>query len=415
MVLLACGINHKTAPLAVREQVSLAPQRYSEWLSDLIEQPTIAEVAVLSTCNRTELYCEAEQPRALLEWLSNRCRVSTSSLEPFWYAHQSEQAIKHILRVACGLDSLMLGEAQILGQVKAAYSEACECGTLGPQLHPIFQHVFATSKKIRTQTGIGANPLSIAYAGVQLAKHIFADFSQLTVLCIGAGDTMHLAAKHLAELGVQQFIVANRTVARSQLLANQFNGKAIRIGDVPSVLPQIDIIVSATSSQLPILGKGTLEQASKARRHKPMVILDLAVPRDIEKEVADLADIFLYNLDDLQNIVEHNRDLRQDAATEAESMIECALNDYLRWQQSLTAVNSIRQYRNQMQRQAQREVTKALRALQEGEPADKLIRELSDRLINKILHTPSVRLRKAGYDGRDDIINSIHYLFDDSD
>lgn len=179
MVLLACGINHKTAPLAVREQVALAPQQYPTWLGELIEQPTIAEVAVLSTCNRTELYCEAQQPQRLLQWLAQRCGVTADKLQPHWFLHQADQAVKHLLRLACGLDSMMVGESQILGQVKMAYSHACDCGTVGPELHPVFQHVFATSKQVRTQTGIGANPVSIAYAGVQLTKHILADFKPL--------------------------------------------------------------------------------------------------------------------------------------------------------------------------------------------------------------------------------------------
>ncbi len=414
MVLLACGINHKTAPLAVREQIALAPHQYPAWLGDLIEQPTIAEVAVLSTCNRTELYCDVEQPQHLLQWLAKRCSVTEKMLEPHWFMHQSDQAIKHMLRVACGLDSMLVGEAQILGQVKTAYSQACDCGTLGPELHPVFQHVFATSKQVRTQTGIGANPVSIAYAGVQLTKHIFADFSPLTVLCIGAGNTIHLAVTHLAQLGVKNFIVANRTAARAQLLADHIKGKAIRIGDVPRLLPQVDIIVSATSSQLPILGKGAMEQASKARRHKPMVVLDLAVPRDVEKEVAQLPDIFLYNLDDLQHIVDQNLGHRHDAASQAEVLVDCALQDFLRWQQSLTAVESIRQFRTQMQAQAQQETLKALNALKAGAVPEEVVQQLSKRILNKVLHTPSVRLRKAGYDGREDVIKSVHYLFDDS-
>ena len=306
MALLALGINHKTASVSVREKVAFAPEQMADALAQACELAHLKEVAILSTCNRTELYCstELEGTRALLEWLGGYHKLDPDELQTCSYAHWGQDAAQHMMRVASGLDSLVLGEPQILGQLKSCYAVSQSAGVVGAELDRLFQQTFAVAKKVRTDTAIGENPVSVAYASVSLAQHIFSDLSQSKALLIGAGETIELVARHLSEAGVKQMTVANRTLVRAEALAEEFNARAILLGDIPEALEDADIVIASTASQLPILGKGAVESALKKRKHRPIFMVDIAVPRDIEHEVAELDDVYLYTVDDLKEVIE---------------------------------------------------------------------------------------------------------------
>ena len=302
MSILAYGINHKTAPVSVRERVAFEPGQITEALQDLVAQPTVQEAAIISTCNRTELYCGLDTPdhKLITNWLSHYHNLDENDIQPYIYTHPDNLAVRHALRVAAGLDSLILGEPQILGQMKDAYFAASKAGTMGGQLDRLFQHTFSVAKQIRTDTAIGASAVSVAFAAVSLAKQIFSNFQDHTALLIGAGETIELTARHLHESGIGRMIIANRTLERAHKLAEEFNAYAIELSDIPSHLAEADIVISSTASPLPILGKGSVESALKIRKHRPMLMVDIAVPRDIEEQVSELNDVYLYTVDDLQ-------------------------------------------------------------------------------------------------------------------
>ena len=320
MRLLAVGINHKTAPLEIRERVAFAPDRLPEALHDLRARSRVEEAAILSTCNRTELVCCTKNTTAneVVTWLGNYHHLRQEQVAPYVYLHPEQNAVRHMLRVASGLDSMILGEPQILGQIKSAYATAMQAGTVGTLLGRLFQHTFSVAKQVRTDTAIGSSPVSVAFAAVSLAKQIFDDLPQRTVMLIGAGETIELAARHLHENGIGRIIIANRTVEKAHALASNFSGYAIELAEIPAHLAEADIVISSTASPLPILGKGAVERAIKARKHRPMLMVDIAVPRDIEPEVGDLRDIYLYTVDDLQEIIQEGLKSRQEAAKQAE-------------------------------------------------------------------------------------------------
>ena len=314
MALLTCGINYKTAKLALREQLAITPEKLPDTLNNLVQQAHIQEAAILSTCNRTEIYCEAKDNIILLDWLSEYHRIPANELQPHYYQYHDQAAFKHALRVASGLDSMILGEPEIFGQMKDAVAHAEKIGTLGARLKQIFSAIFSASKQVRTETSIGANTLSIATITTTLAKRIFADLKQCKVLCIGAGDTIELVAKHLIGQSIAQLFIANRTFTRAEQLANKFSATPMSLTELTDYLFQADIVVAATLSPLPILGKGIVERALKKRKHKPMLMIDLGVPRDIESEISQLNDVYLYTLDDLQKFIQENKDKRNLAA-----------------------------------------------------------------------------------------------------
>ena len=324
MHLLTFGLNHRTAPLVLREKAAFTPEQLSGALRSLAGSAKLSETAILSTCNRTEIYCH--QPTSITDrvfnWLCDYGGLSRADLQGSIYTLSNERTVQHAFRVASGLDSMVLGEPQILGQMKQAFSTAHNAGTTGKILNRLFQQTFQVAKQVRTDTSIGSNPVSIAFAAVDLARHIFARLSDQTVLLIGAGETNELVARHLLANSVQRMIIANRSLSRAQSLAARVAGEAINIADIPERLPQADIVVTSTASRLPLLGKGAIERALRVRRRRPMFLIDLAVPRNIEPEVSELKDVFLYTVDDLQSIVENNRANRQEAATEAEKIIE---------------------------------------------------------------------------------------------
>ncbi|MDO3386072.1 glutamyl-tRNA reductase [Gilvimarinus sp. SDUM040013] len=412
MTLLAFGINHTTAPLAIRERVAFAPDAMNAALQGARGQTGASEAAILSTCNRTEIYLESEQQaEQVLSWLVAHSDVSEAELVDCHYLLRGDDALRHMMKVAGGLDSLVLGEPQILGQMKSAYAMAREAGTVGASLHAAFQQVFAVAKQVRSQTGIGENPVSVAYTAVTLAQQIFSDLKQDTALLVGAGETIELVAQHLSEQGIQHIVVANRTLDRAQALAGRHRGEAILLSEIPEHLHRADIVISSTASQLPLLGKGAVESALKVRKHKPMFMLDIAVPRDIEAEVGDLADVYLYTVDDLQVVIDQNLKSRQEAADRALNIIEGGVENFRREQRALDAVDTIRAYRAKAEQLREQELLKALNQLQGGAEPEKVLNQLARNLTNKLLHAPTTALREASAKGEYDTLRLAHDLF----
>lgn len=404
MGLLALGINHKTASLELREKVAFTPERLEVALREACTQAGVQELAILSTCNRTEFYGQVPDNGcdALLSWLSHHQQLPLSEISACLYRYEGEAAVRHMMRVAAGLDSMVLGEPQILGQVKTAYSQAAAAGTLGPELERLFQSTFATAKQVRTDTAIGANPVSVGYAAVQLARQIFSELRDSEALLIGAGEMIELVGKHLFEQGVTKITVANRTLSRGQLLAQQFGGRAITLEEIPEALVHADIVISSTASPLPIVGKGMAERALKKRRHKPIFMVDIAVPRDIEPEVAELQDVFLYTVDDLRSVIDENMRSRQDAAHEAEIIVgECA-QQFMLHKREQDAVSIMTAWRQQSDGVREQELHKALGALKKGDDPAFVLERLSRQLMNKMLHAPTIAMKKAAAAGEKD-------------
>jgi glutamyl-tRNA reductase len=422
MGIIALGINHKTAPVAVREKVSFDPATMPDVLQQVLETlAQITEVSILSTCNRTEIYCsytnedDAEagikSAQDLLTWLSQYHCIDHELLKDSSYIHHDIDAVQHMMRVASGLDSLILGEPQILGQFKSAFAVSQQAGTTGRNLGRLFQQTFSVAKDVRTNTAIGQNPVSVAFAAVSMAKHIFSNLNQSTALLIGAGETIDLVAKHLKDAGIKHIIVANRTLARAQSLAQQFQAEAVLLEDIATVLPRADIVISSTASPLPILGKGTVERALKKRRHAPMFMVDIAVPRDIEEEVGDINDVFLYTVDDLKDIIEENVKSRQDAAKQAEQLIVSGVEHFMRELRSLDVVSTVTALRSHVENLRDECLEKAKRQLAKGDDPAKVLQQFAHTYTNKILHSPTKKMRQAGAEGQLEVMDWVQELF----
>ncbi|WP_427982363.1 glutamyl-tRNA reductase [Agarivorans sp.] len=401
MSLQVLGINHKSAPLGLREKVAFSPEQVNQALTDASNKLGV-EMVIVSTCNRTELYCNLGDTdgEKVVQWLVDYKKLSEQELRPSLYQYQQQQAVAHLMRVASGLDSLILGEPQILGQIKQAYTESREAGSVGSVLERFFQRAFSVAKQVRTDTDIGVNAVSVAFAAVSLAKQIFDDLRQSSVLLVGAGETIDLVAKHLADQGVKKMTVANRTVSRAKTLASRFGAEAITLNEIPEHLAQSDIVISSTASPLPIIGKGMVESALKKRRFQPMFLVDIAVPRDIEEQVGELRDAYLYSVDDLQGIVEQNMASRREAAEQAEFIVNQHSEEFMAWLRSLESVTTIRDYRSHSERVRDAAVEKALEALANGKDPATVIRETAFQLTNKLIHAPTEAINKAGRDGR---------------
>jgi glutamyl-tRNA reductase len=399
MSLYALGLNHQTAPLPVRERVVFHVERLREALTD-IKRAFASEAAILSTCNRTELYLSAGEPDAAVKWMAQYHRFDASELSSYLYTLPREQAVRHAFRVASGLDSMVLGEPQILGQMKEAARAAESAGTLGTVLHKLFQRSFAVAKEVRSTTQVGANSVSMAAAAVKLAARIFPSLREQSVLFIGAGEMIELCATHFAAQGPALLTVANRTLDRAERLAHRFSGRAIELKNLAEHLHEYDIVVSSTASSLPILGKGMVERALRARRRRPMFMVDLAVPRDIEREVAELDDVFLYTVDDLSDIVAANLDARRSAVEQAEAIIETQVGQFMHWMQTRESVPLIRALRDQAEQARRHELERALRLLARGDEPAKVLEALSQGLTNKLLHAPTQALNESGGDER---------------
>ncbi len=412
MTLLALGISHTTAPVSIREQLSFPDSGLKSALLELFRVPQVDEAAILSTCNRTELYCNIQSDhQVVVDWIADHQQLKQQQLLPYLYFHSDRQSIRHIFRVASGLDSMILGEPQILGQLKSAYHAACEAGTLGRELGKLFQHSFSAAKKVRTDTAIGSSPVSVAFAAVRLARQIFDDLRDQTVLLIGAGETIELTARHFHQQKIGRIIIANRTLERAHALAAQFDGYAIALSELPQHLADADIVVSSTASQLPILGKGRVESAIKVRRHKPMFMVDLAVPRDIESEVSQLNDVYLYTVDDLHQSIEESLSTRREAAEQAEEIIDTEVEHFLAWRRAQGVGPAIRAFRQQAEQSRDVLLQKALQSLDNGRPAEQALTMLANTLTNKLLHTPSAQMRQAGIDEQHDLIAAACELF----
>lgn len=411
MQLFTFGINHQTAPLAVREQVAFNEDGMEGALRDMVENGAAKEATILSTCNRTELYCNAAQPEHAIDWLAQYHHLPRKDIDPYLYTLPHAQAVKHSFRVASGLDSMVLGEPQILGQMKQAVRQAEQAGTMGFLLHKLFQRTFSVAKDVRTQTEIGANLVSMAAAAVRMAERIFPSIAEQRVLFVGAGEMIELNAVHFAARKPLRITVANRTLDRAQQLARRINGHAITLTDLPDQLAHHDIIVTCTASQLPILGKGMVERALKIRKHRPLFIVDLALPRDVEAEVAELNDVFLYTLDDIAEVVKDGQDARQGAVKEAEVIIDSSVVDFIHWMESREAVPTIRALRDHAERDRRHEMEKALRLLAKGESPEKVLDSLSNSLTNKFLHAPTQALNQVPSNDREALLDVIHRLY----
>ena len=395
MALFTLGINHRTAPLTVREQVVFHAEELRRALGDLAGSGRVLEAAILSTCNRTELYCQAEDPGAAARWLSEYRHVPLREIEPYLYTHPDREAVRHAFRVASGLDSMVLGEPQILGQMKEAARIAREAGSLGTTLNKLFQQSFSVAKDVRSGTAIGANIVSMAAASVHLAERIFGNIAEQNVLFIGAGEMIGLCATHFAAQRPKRIVIANRTVDRGRELAGKCGGTAIRLEDVTERFAEFDIVVSCTASQLPIIGLGLVERAVRARRHRPIFMVDLAVPCDVEREVGQLDDVFLYTVDDLAQVVESGRESRQSAVSEAEAIVDLRVDDFLHWLRTRESVPLIRVLRDNAERVRRHEMEHALKLLAKGEPPAAVLEQLSQRLTNKYLHAPTQALNQS--------------------
>jgi glutamyl-tRNA reductase len=410
-VIFTLGINHHSAPLAIRERVAFGADKLGHALSDLTRERPVREVAILSTCNRTEIYCAAESPDVVIDWLAHYHQVPRDELAPYVYTHNQPEAIRHAFRVASGLDSMVIGEPQILGQMKDAVRAAEENGTLGTQLHKLFQRSFSVAKEVRSTTAIGANIVSMAAAGVHLAERIFESIAEQRILFIGAGEMIELCAAHFCAQKPKQVTIANRTVERGRALAEQYGGTAIRLDELAEHLAQHDIVVSCTAAPLPIIGLGMVERAVKVRRHRPMFMVDLAVPRDIEEEVGRLDDVFLYTVDDLAQVVESGLESRQAAVVEAEDIIANRVRDFLGWLESRDTVPVIRSLRDSAERMRRHEMEHALKLLAKGENPEKVLDHLSHRLTNKFLHAPTQTLNSADGHERSQLQHAAARLF----
>jgi len=413
MVILVVGLNHKTAPVEIRERVAFGPDILGGALRSLTALAPIREGCILSTCNRTEIYCSvsADGGDPVTDWLGRFHGLDPARLGPYLYTRLDREAVAHLLRVTSGLDSMVLGEPQIMGQVKTAFQAASADGATGKLLGRLFQNAFAVAKQVRTDTAIGNSPVSVAFAAVTLAQQIFSDLNDQTALLIGAGETIELAARHLHQHEIGRILVANRTVERAHGLAVQCNGSAIALTEVANHLPQVDILITSTASPLPILGKGTVERALKRRKHRPIFMVDLAVPRDIEPEIGELDDIYLYTVDDLRDVVAEGLRSRREAAEQAEEIIDFHTEEFLCWLRSLDAVTMIRDYRDHAERLRDQVLAKALRQLEGGKPPAEVVGFLAHTLTNKLLHGPSTRLCQAGREGREELLEAANALF----
>ena len=411
MSLFTLGLNHQTAPVAVRERIAFTPDALGHALRDLLGRPKVREAAILSTCNRTEVYIRADEPAPAARWLEDFHRVPMDSLKPYLYTLPQEKAVTHAFRVASGLDSMVLGEPQILGQMKQAVRHAESAGTLGLVLNRLFQRTFAVAKDVRTHTDIGSASISMAAASVKLAERIFPSIGTERALFVGSGEMIELAATHFAARSPRSITIANRTLERGRLLAERFGAEAITLTELPERLPEFGIIVSCTASTLPILGKGLLERVVKARRHAPIFIVDLAVPRDVEPEAGKLDDVFLYTIDDLSNVIKDNLQIRRESVVQAEQMIATQAENFVRWLEGRTVIPTITALQGHYNALRAAELERARRMLAGGMAPPEVLEQLARGLTNKFLHAPTQALNRAGDAERSELVAMFEKIY----
>ena len=413
MRLLAIGLNHSTASIELRERLAFTPDQVEPALHSLQkwlqasqgaglaaeEKNNEIEALILSTCNRTELVISGQHDsEAVIAWLVDAKGIAAEDFRQHLYEYRDRDALTHLIRVAGGLDSMVLGEPQIFGQMKSSYAVSRQANAMGAELEPALQHIFSVAKRVRSDTAIGENPVSVAFAAVTLAQRIFADLASASVLLIGAGDTIELVGQHLIQSGAERVVVANRTLDRAQALAERLAASAILFADIPEQLASFDIVISSTASQLPVLGKGAVEVALKQRRRKPMFMVDIAVPRDIEPQVAELPDIYLYSVDDLREIIDHNVRLREAEVDKAAGIIEQGVDDFLQRYRSRENTDLLLAYRSAIQGLRDSEIERAMQSLRAGKSPDQVVEQLARNLTQKIMHQPTVQIRSAAGD-----------------
>lgn len=411
MIFMTCGINHKTAPITLREQISFSEEKQIHLLNSLLDSPNIHEALILSTCNRSEFYCITDNPKSARDWFIQQTNVSAEVMTPHLYTYVEQDAMKHLLEVGSGLDSMMIGEPQILGQLKKAYQQAKNYQTIHTKLRFIFQFVFNACKQIRHQSGIGCFPSSIAYTAAQLIQRHIDPHKSITVFLIGSGDTTRSVAKYLAPRPNTHFLVTSRTLEHAESLAKALNGEALPITEFANHLFKADVVISATACPLPFITKEMLEQACQHRDNAPMLLLDLALPRDIMPEVKAIDSITLYNIDELQIIINQHHDNREEAAKKARILLDDALKRFHQRQNIIQASDIISDYRATMKELASLELTRATARLEQGTCHYEVLQEFTERLLNKITHHPTVGLRQAAMDGREELLDLARYLF----
>ena len=414
MSLVAIGMNHKTASLDIREKISVNNEESSRILKKLYSMPIIDEVFLISTCNRTEIYCEMDDlnyVENISAWLLKQKGMLLKDYENNIYSYSDSSVVKHALNVASGLDSMIIGEPQILGQFKDAFNKASDAGTIGKNLDRLFQYAFSTAKEIRTDTNVGSNSISIANVAVALSDQFYDDLSDKSALLIGAGETVYIAAKNLRKKNIKDIYIANRTYENAKIIAEEVSGTAISLQEIPEKIKYSDIILSAVSGNIPIIGKGAIETSLKFRKHKPIYIVDLGVPRNIESEVKDLPDIFLYTLDNIQDLVKKNYKTRKEAASDAENIIDSRVQDYMNWRKSQSAFSIIKLYRDDCEKIRQDSLNKSLNQLKLGKDPKEVLKQLSINLTSKLSHKPTLALNKAGQTENRKLINLLCDIF----
>jgi glutamyl-tRNA reductase len=414
MAVWALGLNHNTAPLDIRGKFAFAPEQMGTTLAQLRQSvPGAAEATILSTCNRTEVYFAAEHPaiEPTLAWLADSGGVPAHELQTHTYTLSEGQVARHAFRVASGLDSMVLGEPQILGQMKDAVRAAHEAGALGTTLHQLFQRSFAVAKEVRTSTEIGAHSISMAAACVRLAGQVFEDLARTRVLFVGAGEMIELCTTHFAARSPKQMVIANRTLERGEKLASQFGGEVMRLAELPERLHEFDVVISCTASSLPLIGLGAVERALQRRRHRPMFMVDLAVPRDIEPEVKQLDDVYLYSVDDLSGVVQTAQANRQAAVAQAEAIIDAGVQSFLHWLDQRSVVPVIRQLNEQAERWRQGELAKARKLMAKGATPEQALESLAQGLSHKMLHGALAELHAGDHAARERARASIEHFF----
>lgn len=411
MQLTAVGLNHQTAPLSIREKLAFAAAALPEAVRNLARSNAATEAVILSTCNRTELYCVGDSEE-IIRWLADYHSLPIEEIRPYLYTLDMQETVRHAFRVSCGLDSMVLGEPQILGQIKDAVRAAQEQESMGAKLNALFQKTFSVAKEVRTDTAVGENSVSMASASVKLAEQIFPDIGDLNVLFIGAGEMIELVATYFAAKNPRLMTVANRTLARAQELCDKLgvNAEPCLLSDLPAILHDYDVVVSSTASQLPIVGKGMVERALKQRQSMPLFMLDLAVPRDIEAEVGDLNDAYLYTVDDMVNIVQSGKEARQKAAAAAETLVSEKVAEFVRQQQGRQSVPLIKALRDEGEKARKQVLENAMKQLAKGATAEEVLERLSVQLTNKLLHSPTQTLNKAGEEDKD-LVHAVAQIY----
>jgi len=413
MPLFTIGISHHTAPIEVREKVAISRLEYPARVGELRALPGVEEVLILSTCNRTEIYCLSSKDgkEAVLDWVHQSNGIPPGQLDEHFYAHEGEEATRHLIRVASGLDSLVLGETQILGQLKEAWQQAHEAGTMGTVLDRLFQHTFAAAKNIRTNSGISDHPVSVAYTAVTLARQIFGDLDRNTVVLVGAGEMVKLCGRYLRDHGIAKLLILNRSREAAEELAGELDASAMTLDRLAEALPRADILISSTASPQHVISVADVKAALRQRRHRPMFLVDIAVPRDIEPEVARLKDVYLYTIDDLQQVVDENMQQRTNAAEQAGADVEEAVAGFMRWLYGIRAGRTLKRIREQSHEFESELTERALKRLRAGHEPGEVLQQMASTLTNKILHAPSKRLREAAEERDYEVLRAADRIF----